>query len=181
MNINSRLKLLRKQMGISQDEAAQRLGVSLSSYQKYEREKNNTTPSIDVILKLADFYGVTTDYLLGREPQINPIANLSIEVDDSKFVELYSALPDYAKQIFVDTMAKLSQAIMQKPMRKSTTYTCGEPEEIKKSESEQEQNELPKQIATLKVAASDGNPITEIDSGVIDRLRKSPDVDPDEF
>ncbi len=176
--MKEQLQTLRKAKNLTQEEISGIIGVKLSTYQKYERDV--ISPSYDTLIKLADFYGVTTDYLLGRELQINPIANLNIEVDDSKFVELYSTLPDYAKQIFVDTMAKLSQA-MQKPMRKSTACTCGEPEEIKKSESEQEQNELPKQIAALKVAASDGNPITEIDSGVIDRLRKSPDVDPDEF
>ena len=81
MEINAKLKFLRKQKGINQDEAAQLLGVSLSSYQKYEREKNSVTPSLEVLVKLADFYGVTTDYLLGREPaqpELNPFENIKL-------------------------------------------------------------------------------------------------------
>lgn len=113
MDINSKLKQLRKQKGINQDEAAQLLGVSLSSYQKYEREKNSVTPSLEVLIKLADFYGVTTDYLLGREPAADPLAGLNIDVkavDSNKFIETYEKLPETAKQIFIDTMLKLSEA-----------------------------------------------------------------------
>lgn len=113
MDINSKLKQLRKQKGINQEEAAQLLGVSLSSYQKYEREKNSVTPSLEVLIKLADFYGVTTDYLLGREPAINPLAMLNIsvkEINSDKFIETYEKLPETAKQIFIDTMLKLSEA-----------------------------------------------------------------------
>ncbi|MBQ8135190.1 MAG: helix-turn-helix domain-containing protein, partial [Clostridia bacterium] len=97
----------------NQEEAAQSLGVSLSSYQKYEREKNSVTPSLEVIVKLADFYGVTTDYLLGRGELPNPLANLDVKisnVNDDKFIEIYEQLPEYVKQIFIDTMIKLSQA-----------------------------------------------------------------------
>lgn len=138
MDMNNRLKLLRKQKNISQEEAAQCIGVSLSSYQKYERDKSNVTPSIDVILKLADFYGVTTDYLLGREQQLNPLTklNLNVQVNDEKFIELYSSLPNEVKKIFVDTMSKLSQAAMdsKNPIKKSMTCTCGELEDKKIAE-----------------------------------------------
>ena len=110
MYINNKLKQLRKQKGISQEEAAHLLDVSLSSYQKYEREKNSVTPSLEVLIKLATLYNVTTDYLLGLEPQPNPLAMLNISVNDKKFIEIYSELPDTHKQIFIDTMIKLSEA-----------------------------------------------------------------------
>lgn len=42
-------------------------GISINTYQNYESGKR--TPTADILLKLADFYGVTVDYLLGREPQ----------------------------------------------------------------------------------------------------------------
>lgn len=118
MEINNKLKQLRKQKGISQEEAAQLLDVSLSSYQKYEREKNSVTPSLEVLIKLATLYNVTTDYLLGLEPQPNPLAMLNIRVNDDKFIETYSQLPEYAKQIFVDIMIKLSEAAEQEQPKK---------------------------------------------------------------
>lgn len=60
-----RLKDLRKAKGISQDQAANALGISLRAYQNYEYGQRE--PNIEMIFKLADFYGVSTDYLLGRD------------------------------------------------------------------------------------------------------------------
>lgn len=91
-----------------------------------------------MLCKIADLFGVTTDYLLGREPQTDIFAqlNLNTKVNDEKFIELYSALPDEVKKIFVDTMSKLSNAAIdsKNSIRKSTTYTCGELEDMKKAE-----------------------------------------------
>ena len=69
MTINNRLKELRSAVGLNQSEMAEKLGVSVSSYQKYEREKNSIMPSIEVLIKIAEFFGVSVAYLLGRENQ----------------------------------------------------------------------------------------------------------------
>ena len=69
MTINNRLKELRSAVGLNQSEMAEKLGVSVSSYQKYEREKNSIMPSIEVLIKIAEFFKVSVDYLLGRENQ----------------------------------------------------------------------------------------------------------------
>lgn len=60
------LTLLRKESGISQKTAAVNLGVSqalLSHYEKGIRECG-----LDFIVRVADYYGVSCDYLLGRTP-----------------------------------------------------------------------------------------------------------------
>lgn len=109
--MKDQLQALRKQKGLTQGEISEILGVKLSTYQKYERDV--IFPSYDTLLKIADFYGVTTDYLLGREPAINPLAMLNIsvkEINSDKFIETYEKLPETAKQIFIDTMLKLSEA-----------------------------------------------------------------------
>lgn len=61
-----RLKDLRKSKGISQEQAAHDLGLSLRGYQNYEYGLRE--PNIEMILKLAEYYNVTTDYLLEKEP-----------------------------------------------------------------------------------------------------------------
>lgn len=99
---------LRKTKGLTGQEVANAIGISYKVYQTYESGVRNA--GLPVVEKLADFYGVTTDYLLGREPQPNPLATLNVNVNDDKFIEIYSQLPEYAKQIFVDTMIKLSEA-----------------------------------------------------------------------
>ena len=61
------LTLLRKERGISQKEAAASLNVSqalLSHYEKGIRECG-----LDFVVRTADFYGVSCDYLLGRSPE----------------------------------------------------------------------------------------------------------------
>lgn len=60
------LTLLRKEKGISQKNAAAELGISqalLSHYEKGIRECG-----LDFLVRCADFYGVSCDYLLGRSP-----------------------------------------------------------------------------------------------------------------
>ena len=60
------LSRLRRSSGISQREAATALGVSqalLSHYEKGIRE-----PGLDFVIRAADYYGVSTDHLLGRMP-----------------------------------------------------------------------------------------------------------------
>lgn len=63
------LKMLRKEKHISQREAADQLGVSqalLSHYEKGIRECK-----LDFVVKVADYYNVSCDYLLGRSPDKN--------------------------------------------------------------------------------------------------------------
>ena len=59
-----RLKLLRKEKKVPQKELADLLGISIRGYQFYESEDNE--PNIKVLTVLADFYGVSIDYLVGR-------------------------------------------------------------------------------------------------------------------
>ena len=56
---------LRKKEGLSQEELANKLGVSRQSVSKWEGAQS--TPDMDKIIKLADLFGVSTDYLLRDE------------------------------------------------------------------------------------------------------------------
>ena len=59
-----RLKFLRKERKIPQKDLAELLGISIRGYQFYESENNE--PNIAELVTLADFYGVTIDFLVGR-------------------------------------------------------------------------------------------------------------------
>ncbi len=59
-----RLRELRIQKGESQTEVANKLNISRQAYNFYENGQRE--PNHEVLLKLADYYNVTTDYLLGR-------------------------------------------------------------------------------------------------------------------
>ena len=59
-----RLRDLREDRDLNQTEVARMLGMSQTGYSKYETGENDI-PTI-VLIKLADFYDTSIDYLLGR-------------------------------------------------------------------------------------------------------------------
>ena len=59
-----RLKELRKERKVPQQTLADLVGIKIRGYQLYESE--TTEPNIKSLIALADFYGVTIDYLVGR-------------------------------------------------------------------------------------------------------------------
>lgn len=63
MTIAESLKRFRKEYNLYQKDVAEKLGVTPQAYQVYEK---NVTPSAEVIVKIADAFNVSTDYLLGR-------------------------------------------------------------------------------------------------------------------
>lgn len=65
--LQNRLTDLRLKEGLLQRDVADTLHIHRSTYSYYERGKTN--PPLDILIKLADYFGVTTDYLLGREAQ----------------------------------------------------------------------------------------------------------------
>ena len=60
-----RLKELRNNKGLSQAAIAERFGITQQAYANYER--GTRQPDYDTLKKLADYFNVTTDYLLGRD------------------------------------------------------------------------------------------------------------------
>src|SRR5699024_1859775 len=67
MNMADRIQYLRKAKGISQEELADKIGVSRQAVSKWESEQS--TPDLERIIVLSEFFEVTTDYILkGIEP-----------------------------------------------------------------------------------------------------------------
>ena len=69
MTLADRIQQLRKQKGISQEELADRVGVSRQAVSKWESAQS--VPDLDKILLLSDYFEVTTDYLLGCSDKRN--------------------------------------------------------------------------------------------------------------
>lgn len=67
MNMADRIQYLRKAKGLSQEQLADRVGVSRQAVSKWESEQ--ATPDLEKIIRMSDLFGVTTDYILkGIEP-----------------------------------------------------------------------------------------------------------------
>lgn len=104
------LKELRKQKGLNQKDVADFLGITQQAYQKYEQGTSEMSGS--TICKLADYYGVTTDYLLGREPLPNPFSDLGLSEENEKDVlAKYMSLPPTMRACLLEILRKLGGAV----------------------------------------------------------------------
>ena len=67
VNLGERLRTLRLEKQITQTEMAKRIGITKVMISSYELDQRQ--PSYDVLIKLAAFFGVTADFLLGLEKE----------------------------------------------------------------------------------------------------------------
>jgi len=76
------LKKLRTEFKISQQQLANAIGVSQQSVNKYENQ--DVEPDIAVIIKIADYFSVSIDYLVGRK--MSPDFVVSSLTKDEKYI-----------------------------------------------------------------------------------------------
>lgn len=69
---NERLRETRKKCGFTQQNMADKLKISLNAYQKYEQAERS--PSLECLVKIADIFNVSIDYLLCRDAFIHSYA-----------------------------------------------------------------------------------------------------------
>ena len=110
------LKELRNKKNLSQSQAADALGISLRAYQNYEYGQRE--PNIEMIFKLADFYGVTTDYLLGRDTgEPDTLDQLAAEFNmtalEKKIVENYLSLPESMRGDLMEFLRKTVKEVQE--------------------------------------------------------------------
>ena len=90
--LNENIKRLRIAQGLNQVEFAKILCVTKQCVSNWEND--NVVPSIDMLCKIADFFGVSTDYLLGRsEERVLEVSSLT----DEQITHLVSLVDDLTK------------------------------------------------------------------------------------
>lgn len=103
MNIGRKLSQLRTEKGVNQRELAQHIGVSNGAIGMWETGKRQ--PDLDTIAVLAQYYGVSTDYLLGLD--ISPNKNNTISSDEQRILNIYNQDPEHIKELLC-SFSKLS-------------------------------------------------------------------------
>lgn len=78
-----RIRELRKKCGITMKELGEKIGVAESTISQYETGKRQ--PDYETLLKLGEYFGVTADYLLGKENAPDNTSKRPISNDDIKF------------------------------------------------------------------------------------------------
>jgi len=102
MNLGQQISSLRKKNKISQNELGKKVGTSGDIIGRYER--NEVSPSIDVVIKIADILGVSIDYLVGKT---------DIELDNNilkRIVEIQKLPEEEKKSILFNLDAVLRDA-----------------------------------------------------------------------
>lgn len=85
MTIADRIQSLRKSKGMSQEELADRIGVSRQAVSKWESEQ--ATPDLEKVVIMSEIFEVTTDYLLkGIEPVKTDEHKTMADVIDQKIL-----------------------------------------------------------------------------------------------
>lgn len=119
------IKQLRQDKKLTMSEVAEKSGVSYSAYQKYELGIREI--GAKALEKLADFYGVTTDYLLGRETETVPendlvsvVKNSNVQTPEEILIRNYLKLDNDQRQNILDF---LRRAIQEEADRQGITLT----------------------------------------------------------
>ena len=91
MSFNERIKLLRKERNLTQEQLAEEAGLSKSSISMYEN--GNRVPELETFESLADFFNVDLDYLKGK----SDIRRKDDFARDQMMAENFSDDPDIRK------------------------------------------------------------------------------------
>lgn len=96
--LTDRLKKLRKEKKLSQYEVAEKLGFSRGKLANYEQ--GSRQPDYETLEKLADFYGCSIDYLLGRsnDPRLTESEQKEVDKRYKEILEILETLPEDKKE-----------------------------------------------------------------------------------
>lgn len=92
------LKKLRLERGLTQKQLADALGIDRTAVAKYETGKNGATS--EMLEKIADYFAVSSDYVLGRDQEINYAlldGGEHFRIDDAMYREIME-FASYAKE-----------------------------------------------------------------------------------
>lgn len=121
--MGSRIKQLREKRGLIQEMLAAKLGITQQMLSKYERDV--TLIKVDVLKKIAEYFNVTTDYLLGvsdvkRDLQGQMKENETLD-EYYDLVEVYKELDQYDQEMIWSIMQMVRKTSeMRKKNKKKT-------------------------------------------------------------
>lgn len=112
MTIGKTIAYLRDVYSISQRELAKKIGMSKSVLNRVEQDSRPLR--VDELVKIADYFDLSTDYILGRKEVSNILfTQRNILQEDTEMVRAYHSAPE-AMQAVVNTALKLNRNNQQK-------------------------------------------------------------------
>lgn len=124
-NFSRIITYLRKQKGLSQKQVSEELGISQSLLSHYE--KGIRECGLDFLVKIANYYNVSTDYLLGRTQ--NPSGNTPTAEDipsENQVKDIFQGKTDnyclYNKKLITNTTGVIYNILSQVGNKKLSKY-----------------------------------------------------------
>lgn len=159
------LKALREKSGESMSKTAESIGIPKGTYASYEYGKRE--PNIDMISKISEHFGVTTDYLLGRESASEDdlttvIKNSNVQDLEEILIRQYLKLSDDQREAVLDFMRR---AIQEEAGRRGIVLHRNGTETVQEAARG---SNLPNATSLATYTAEQ-----------LQRLDNAPDVDPD--
>ena len=116
--MESRIKSLREKRGLTQELLAAELGITQQMLSKYERDISII--KVDVLKRLAGYFNVTTDYLLGLSDVKRDLTG-QIRINETideyyDLIEVYKRLDKYDQEM-IWTMIQVTRKIAEKRKR----------------------------------------------------------------
>lgn len=93
--LGEKLRELRTELNLNMKQASEKLGISYTTYVGYE--KNEREPNSETLIKLADFYKCSVDYLIGKTMFINSNSDSGTNIHKEKLITNYAALNNFGK------------------------------------------------------------------------------------
>ena len=109
--MNFRLRELRKDKGLRQIDLAQILGISPQSLGYYENQVNKPDP--EMLVRIANYFNVSVDYLLGREDDFGNVVvseNNEITPEEKELLTLFRSLPNIRRKTVMDSIRFMSES-----------------------------------------------------------------------
>ncbi|MCT4542819.1 MAG: helix-turn-helix domain-containing protein [Vallitalea sp.] len=97
MTLGERIKYLRNERGLYQRDLANVLDIAVTTISGYERDDRRPNP--ETLKQIADFFGVTVDYLLGEENSVDSL--------EQEFPEGIKVLRRATKELTPEARAKM--------------------------------------------------------------------------
>ena len=121
--MESRIKQLRENRGLIQEILASELGITQQMLSKYEREV--LCIKVDVLKKIAEYFNVTTDYLLGisevkRDLQGQMKMNKTLDTYYD-LIEIYKGLDEYDQELVWSIMQTVKKTCEKRKSGKENT------------------------------------------------------------
>lgn len=109
--LGNKIKELRKEKGVSQQMIAEYVGVSQKAIDYWEREINE--PKASYIVRLADFFDCSADYLLGREDDFGVIHENCDDIFNEEY-EIAKLIKMMDRETKINTLKFLQSAFKEK-------------------------------------------------------------------